>query len=51
MEKETVLEGFYGLLRFSVGESDDFSMNLTPEEWDGVYDMARQQALLGLLFY
>lgn len=51
MEKRTtVIDGFYALLRFSVGESEDFSVNLTSDEWFGVYQMAQQQALLGLLF-
>lgn len=52
MEKKTrVLDAFFGLLRFSVGQSDDFSVDLTSDEWFGVFDMAQQQALLGLFFY
>lgn len=51
MEEKKVLEGFFGLLRFSVGESDDFSIALTSDEWIGVFKKAQQQALLGLLFF
>lgn len=51
MAETKIHEAFYGLLRFSVGESDDFSMTLSEEEWNCVFEMALQQTLLGLLFF
>ncbi|MBO7570310.1 MAG: nucleotidyltransferase family protein [Bacteroidaceae bacterium] len=42
---------FFQLLRYSIGASGVFPENLTEGEWEALFDMAQQQALLGVLFH
>ena len=42
---------FFQLLRYSIGASEVFPEDLTEGEWEALFDMAQQQALLGVLFH
>lgn len=44
------MDTFYKLLRIALGKEAHFSSPLTVEEWVGVFAMAQQQTLLGVLF-
>lgn len=44
-------ELFFQLLRHSIGTSEKMPEGISPAEWEMLYDMARQQSLLGVLFY
>lgn len=44
------MDTFYKLLRIAFGKEAHFSSPLTVEEWVGVFAMAQQQTLLGVLF-
>ena len=41
---------FFSLLRYSIGASDEFPLEITEEMWHDIYIMAQQQSLLGVLF-
>ena len=42
---------FFQLLRYSIEASEDFPEDLTEGEWEALFDIAQQQALLGVLFH
>ena len=42
---------FFQLLRYSIGASNEFPSNLSEGMWYDVFMIARQQSLLGVLFY
>lgn len=42
---------FDSLLRYSIGASDKMPTGISSEEWGVLYENARQQSLLGVLFY
>ena len=44
-------EKFYRLLRLALCQAQDFSVELSDDEWNWVYDVAVQQTLVGLLHY
>ena len=44
-------ELFFQLLRYSIGASDIFPQEISPEDWVEMHDIARQQSLLGVVFY
>ena len=41
---------FLQLLRFSIGASEQIPLPMSGDMWSGIYEMARQQSLLGILF-
>lgn len=45
------ISSFFVLLRYSVHASDEWPEGMTEECWENIYEMARQQSLLGVLFY
>lgn len=49
--KKTIIDIFFQLLRYSIGASEEFPSELSPEMWNDIYKIARQQSLLGVLFY
>ena len=49
--KKTIINIFFQLLRYSIGASEEFPSELSPEMWNDIYEIARQQSLLGVLFY
>jgi len=49
--KKSVLDLFFQLLRYSIGASDERPKDISPEDWESLYEIARQQSLLGVLFY
>lgn len=42
---------FFQVLRYSIGISDEMPSGVSPGEWGTIYELARQQALLGVVFY
>lgn len=42
---------FFQILQYSIGASDKMPVGISSEEWERIYEMARQQSLLGVLFY
>ncbi len=49
--KKSVLDLFFQLLRYSIGASDERPKDISPEDWESLYEIARRQSLLGVLFY
>ena len=49
--KRASIDIFFQLLRYSIGASEEFPSELSPEMWNDIYKIARQQSLLGVLFY
>ena len=41
---------FFSLLRYSIGASGEFPLEITEGMWHDIYRMAQQQSLLGVLF-
>ena len=48
--KKSQTDIFLQLLRFSIGESEQVPLSISGDMWSGIYEMARQQSLLGILF-
>ena len=44
-------EIFFQVLRYSIGTDGGVLCDYSTEEWDALYRIARQQSLLGILFY
>ncbi|MBO7596349.1 MAG: nucleotidyltransferase family protein [Bacteroidales bacterium] len=44
------MEHFFELLRYSLGITDSFETNLSPEEWKNVFEAAHHQSIVGVLF-
>ena len=42
---------FFQVLRYSVGASTEMPAGISSSEWEQVYEMARRQSLLGIIFY
>lgn len=49
--KRNIVPLFIDILRYSIGISDKTPTSLSSEDWDLLYEMARHQSLLGVLFY
>ncbi len=43
-------EKFFALLRLAIGSENAFTIKLSSEEWQAIYEMAERQGLLGVLF-
>lgn len=41
---------FFQLIKVSLGTSDNLNRAPSPEEWEGIYDEANRQTLIGVLF-
>lgn len=42
---------FFEVLRYSVGVSDELPVGISSGNWEQIYETARQQSLLGIVFY
>ena len=42
---------FFKLLRYSIGASDEVLPDMSEQEWLDIYETAKQQSLLGVIFY
>lgn len=49
--EKTTSDKFFQLLRYSIDNSAECSVNISPEEWNEIYEIAQQQSLLGIFFY
>lgn len=49
--KQSSADRFFQLLRFSIGAFDVFSYDMSGGMWKDMYEIAKQQSLLGILFY
>ena len=49
-KEKQFIERFFQLLRFSIGASEQIPLPMSGDMWSGIYEMARQQSLLGILF-
>ena len=45
------IELFFQLLRYAIGISNKIPIGISDEEWEQVYETARRQSLLGIIFY
>lgn len=45
------VDKFFQLLRYAIGTSVEFPKDIPEEMWTDIYKIARQQALLGILFH
>ena len=49
---QAITEKFFQLLRGAIGAgNDEATVEVSPEDWEQIYRIARQQSLLGVLFY
>lgn len=49
MNKESINEIFFALVRFSIGSEQVFPYSLSGEQWNAVFDIAKRQTLVGIL--
>ncbi len=49
--EKTTSDKFFQLLRYSIDNSAECSVNISSEEWNEFYEIAQQQSLLGIFFY
>ena len=49
-DKGLRIQHFFQMLRYSIEASEEFPSELSPEMWNDIYKIARQQSLLGVLF-
>ena len=49
-KEKQFIERFFQLLRFSIGASEQIPLPMSGDMWSGIYEIARQQSLLGILF-
>jgi hypothetical protein len=45
-----MLQKFFSLLRFAIDEGAPMPVGIKPEDWPSLFDMARQQTLVGVLY-
>ncbi len=49
VNKESINEIFFALVRFSIGSEQVFPYSLSGEQWNAVFDIAKRQTLVGIL--
>lgn len=49
-ETKPITDIFFNLLRFSIGTENEFNHSLTAAEWNRLFDIAKKQTLIGILF-
>lgn len=50
VKKESINEIFFALVRFSIGSEQVFPYSLSGELWNALFDIAKRQTLVGILF-
>ena len=50
MLQDSTTHFFYKLIRIALGNSTDFPDNITPSQWEEIYEIAKKQTLAGIAF-